>query len=78
MIQPLEHISRIQPYVPGKPIRELERELGLQGSIKLASNENPSALPPGRSRRFKTSWRIRASSTFTRKEAATILKTRCA
>lgn len=46
MIQPLEHISRIQPYVPGKPIRELERELGLQGSIKLASNENPLGSSP--------------------------------
>ena len=28
-------------YVPGKPIQELERELGIAGAIKLASNENP-------------------------------------
>ncbi len=33
------------PYVPGKPISELERELGIRDSIKLASNENP--LGPG-------------------------------
>jgi histidinol-phosphate aminotransferase len=36
----------LHPYVPGKPISELERELGIRGSIKLASNENP--LGPGR------------------------------
>src|SRR5512139_3775928 len=41
MIQPLEYVAKIKPYVPGKPLKELERELGLTGSIKLASNENP-------------------------------------
>lgn len=40
-IMPLEYVSAIKPYVPGKPIKELERELGIKGSIKLASNENP-------------------------------------
>jgi histidinol-phosphate aminotransferase len=39
-------IAGLQPYLPGKPIAELERELGIRGSIKLASNENP--LGPGR------------------------------
>jgi histidinol-phosphate aminotransferase len=39
-----EHILGIAPYEPGKPIEELERELGLRDVIKLASNENP--LPP--------------------------------
>jgi histidinol-phosphate aminotransferase len=39
-------IAGLQPYLPGKPIAELERELGIQGPIKLASNENP--LGPGR------------------------------
>ncbi|MBI5559987.1 MAG: histidinol-phosphate transaminase [Deltaproteobacteria bacterium] len=34
-------IRSLSPYPPGKPIEELERELGLKGSIKLASNENP-------------------------------------
>ena len=41
----LEHVSpgvrALTPYVPGKPIAELERELGISHSIKLASNENP-------------------------------------
>lgn len=31
----------LQPYHPGKPIEELQRELGLDEIIKLASNENP-------------------------------------
>ena len=34
-------IRELQPYQPGKPIEELERELGLTDVIKLASNENP-------------------------------------
>ncbi|MGH8135478.1 MAG: histidinol-phosphate transaminase [Steroidobacteraceae bacterium] len=38
-------IRRLAPYVPGKPPEQLERELGITGSIKLASNENP--LGPG-------------------------------
>jgi len=36
-----ENIKGIVPYSPGKPIEELERELGIRGAIKLASNENP-------------------------------------
>jgi histidinol-phosphate aminotransferase len=35
----------LTPYVPGKPISELERDLGIRDSVKLASNENP--LGPG-------------------------------
>lgn len=34
-------IQSLTPYVPGKPIEELQRELGLDRVIKLASNENP-------------------------------------
>ena len=34
------HISTLVPYPPGKPLEELEREYGISGSIKLASNEN--------------------------------------
>lgn len=37
----LECITKLQPYVPGKPIEELERELGITDIVKLASNENP-------------------------------------
>jgi histidinol-phosphate aminotransferase len=39
-----DQILGIAPYEPGKPIEELERELGIHDAIKLASNENP--LPP--------------------------------
>jgi len=38
------YIYKIKPYVPGKPIDEVKRELGLKSVIKLASNENP--YPP--------------------------------
>ena len=40
------YIRSLAPYVPGKPIEELERELGIRGSIKLASNENPLGPSP--------------------------------
>ncbi len=40
------HIAAIDPYPPGKPIEELERELGITNSIKLASNENPLGPSP--------------------------------
>ncbi len=46
MIQVSEYIRTIKPYLPGKPIEELEREFGIVDSIKLASNENP--LGPSR------------------------------
>lgn len=35
------YIEKVKPYAPGKPIEELQRELGLTDIIKLASNENP-------------------------------------
>lgn len=34
-------VQKLLPYQPGKPIEELERELGISNIIKLASNENP-------------------------------------
>ncbi len=39
-------IQSLSPYVPGKPIEELQRELGLSRVIKLASNENPLGPSP--------------------------------
>src|SRR5262245_5899292 len=38
-----DHVRRITPYMPGKPISEVARELKLDERtiIKLASNENP-------------------------------------
>lgn len=41
-----EHIKNLIPYEPGKPLEELERELGIKNSIKLASNENPIGPSP--------------------------------
>jgi len=41
----LPGVRKLTPYQPGKPIAELERELGLSDIVKLASNENP--LGPG-------------------------------
>jgi len=46
MLKPLNYVSVIKPYVPGKPIEELERELGIKECIKLASNENPLGPSP--------------------------------
>lgn len=39
-------VRALHPYQPGKPISELERELGLKEIIKLASNENPLGASP--------------------------------
>ncbi len=39
-------IESLSPYVPGKPIEELQRELGLSRIVKLASNENPLGPSP--------------------------------
>ena len=46
MVKPPRYVSAIQPYVPGKPVEELERELGIRDSVKLASNENPLGPSP--------------------------------
>ncbi|MEN6462499.1 MAG: histidinol-phosphate transaminase [Syntrophomonas sp.] len=39
-------IFNIKPYVPGKPIDEVKRELGINDVIKMASNENPLGPSP--------------------------------
>lgn len=40
-----EGVKSLSPYQAGKPIEELERELGISNIIKLASNENPFGFP---------------------------------
>jgi len=40
------NIRSLKPYQPGKPVEELERELGITGAIKIASNENPMGPSP--------------------------------
>jgi len=39
-------VQQLKPYVSGKPISTLERELGIKNAIKLASNENPLGTSP--------------------------------
>ncbi|KXW56875.1 histidinol-phosphate transaminase [Ferrovum sp. PN-J185] len=41
-----QYIKSIAPYQPGKPMSELQRELGLTHIVKLASNENPLGPSP--------------------------------
>ena len=42
----LTGVQALSPYQPGKPIEELERELGITNILKLASNENPLGASP--------------------------------
>ena len=46
MLKPKPSIDTIQPYQGGKPIEEVQRELGITDIIKLASNENPLGPSP--------------------------------
>ena len=39
-------VQKLSPYQPGKPVEELERELGIRDIVKLASNENPLGPSP--------------------------------
>ena len=43
---PRPSIAKLAPYVPGRPIEEVEREYGITGAVKLASNENPLGPSP--------------------------------
>jgi histidinol-phosphate aminotransferase len=45
-IETRKQIGNIGAYVPGKPIEEVQRELGLTKIIKMASNENPYGFSP--------------------------------
>ena len=40
------YIKKLKRYKPGKPIEEVQRDLGLDDIIKLASNENPLGPSP--------------------------------
>lgn len=46
MIKQRNTVNSLNPYIPGKPISEVKRELGLDKVIKLASNENPLGCSP--------------------------------
>jgi histidinol-phosphate aminotransferase len=46
-VESREATKKVKPYIPGKPIEELKRELGITEEIlKLASNENPIGASP--------------------------------
>ena len=45
-VTPQRGLDALKPYVPGKPIEEVQREYGLADVIKLASNENPLGPSP--------------------------------
>ena len=45
-LQPVPGVANLQPYIPGKPVDELEREYGVTNAVKVASNENPSGPSP--------------------------------
>lgn len=45
-IQYRKALEKISPYLPGKPIDDVKRELGIDRVIKLASNENPLGCSP--------------------------------
>ena len=47
------HVASLTPYVPGKPIEEVEREYGVSNVAKLASNENASVPRPRAGRRAR-------------------------
>ena len=39
-------VRRMKPYVPGKPVEDVQRELGLHDLVKLNQNENPLGPSP--------------------------------
>ena len=43
---PRPSVQRLAPYVPGRPVEEVEAEYGISGAVKLASNENPLGPSP--------------------------------
>ena len=45
-VQGRPNVKNLEFYVPGKPIEEVQRELGLSHVIKMASNENPWGPSP--------------------------------
>lgn len=45
-VSPRPCVQDLAPYVPGRPIEEVEAEYGITGAVKLASNENPLGPSP--------------------------------
>ncbi len=49
------HVQKLMPYKPGKPPTELQKELGIEEFINLASNENPLGPPESALKAIKES-----------------------
>ena len=49
------YIKKLKSYKPGKPIEQVQRDLGLKNIIKLASNENPLGPSPKAKKAIKNS-----------------------
>ena len=43
---PRPAVRKLAPYVPGRPVEDVEAEYGITGAVKLASNENPLGPSP--------------------------------
>jgi len=73
-----QNILNVKQYVPGKPIEEVQRELGLKEVIKLASNENcmgpsPKAMAAIRGSLLEINRYPDSSSFYLRKRMAKFL-----
>lgn len=73
-----ENILKVKPYTPGKPIEEVERELGLKDVIKIASNEHfegpsPKALKAVRNSLSKINRYPDASAFYLKRKVAGFL-----
>lgn len=73
-----QNILNVKKYVPGKPIEEVRRELGLEEVIKLASNENcmgpsPKAIAAIRKSIMDINRYPDASSFYLRKKVAKLI-----
>ncbi|MBI4051461.1 MAG: histidinol-phosphate transaminase [Elusimicrobia bacterium] len=64
-------LHQVSPYHPGKPIGEVQRELGIKKVVKLASNENPLGASPRAVRLIR---RLAASSFIYPEGASPLLR----
>jgi histidinol-phosphate aminotransferase len=74
-----EAITGLTPYIPGKPIEMVERELGIKNTIKLASNEtalgpSPMALEAMQQELMNVNYYPEDSSLYLREKVASKLK----
>ncbi len=46
LVSAVSYVAQLTPYIPGKPVAELEREYGVKNAVKVASNENPLGPSP--------------------------------